>query len=101
MRQKGVVISALFARSQDAQRYYQALQEWGDLYAPAMNNAYPAATVGGRSLIASWSGRGVQAYLPIATVPHVSPRDVHPYQLSASNLWRQADRALIRGVGVG
>jgi hypothetical protein len=31
VREKGVVIWALFARAQDAQRYYQALQEWAVL----------------------------------------------------------------------
>ena len=101
MRDKGVVIWALFTRSQDAQGYYQALQVLGDLYASTMNEAYPPSTVGGRSFILYSCGRGVQAYLPIATVPHVSTADVRPYSLSRRNLWRQAERALIRSVGVG
>jgi hypothetical protein len=66
-----------------------------------MNEAYPTSTVGGKSFVIYSSGRGVQAYLTTATVPHVSTRDVRPYSLSRRNLWRQAERALILSVGVG
>jgi len=37
----------------------------------------------------------------VVMVPHVSTADVRPYSLSRRNLWRQAERALIRSVGVG